>query len=93
MRLFRVVYWLVVLMLVSFSDFQFAAVSIFMWMGCFLLVLLFMQDQNVRPSRDSRSVITPSPPQTALYKMPNSGSRCSGPSRSSQSLKSMLNIG
>jgi hypothetical protein len=51
MRLFRVVYWLVVLMLVSFSDFQFAAVSIFMWMGCFLLVLLYMQEEELFASR------------------------------------------
>jgi hypothetical protein len=37
-------------------------VSTFLWMGCFLLVLLFMQDQKVkRPSHDSRSGITSSP--------------------------------
>ena len=51
MRLFRVVYWLVVLMIVSFSDFQFAAVSTFLWMGCFLLVLLYVQEEELATSR------------------------------------------
>jgi hypothetical protein len=51
MRLLRVVYWLVVLVIVSFSDFQFAAVSIFLWMGCFFLILLYMQDEELSASR------------------------------------------
>lgn len=48
MRLLRVVYWSVVLVIVSFSDFQFAIVSVLLWMGCFVLTLLFMQAQEVQ---------------------------------------------
>jgi hypothetical protein len=50
MRLLRVVYWLVVLVIVSLSDFQFAAVSIFLWLSCFSLALLYVKEQEISPS-------------------------------------------
>ncbi len=50
MKLLRVVYWLVVLMIVSLSDFQFAAVSIFLWLSCFSLAVLYVKEQEISPS-------------------------------------------